>query len=107
MKGVKIMEQPTQEQVNEARKLAECAYTKYHLLKDAYLKAESEYHNKLKTFKKLDYQLAEIDGRLKKIPSNASTKQNPVNPELTLQQLYSIAEKLGISISEDMIEDNS
>ena len=88
----------TQEQVNEVRKEAEKAYTKFALLKDAYKKAEKEYLTKLNIFKKLDYELAEIDGRLKRIPPVAERKEKK-QPELTLEQLQTIAAKLGVNIT--------
>jgi len=89
---------PTQEQVNEARHEAEKLYTKYAILKDAYLKAEKEYLEKLNIFKKLDYQLAETDGRLKKIPPSGERKEKKQS-ELTLEQLKTIAAKLGVDIT--------
>jgi hypothetical protein len=101
------MPEVTKQQVDTAREEAEHAYTKYHLLKEAFLKAEKEYLDKVKKFKKLDYELAEIDGRLKKIPS-ASSKERKMQkqPELSLDQLKAIAERLGFDLSAGEIEDS-
>jgi hypothetical protein len=93
----------TKEQVDQAQKEAEVAYQKLSLLKDAYFKAESDYIKKVNHFRNLDHQLALIDGRLKKIPSSAERKQKKL-PELTLDQLKSIAAKLGVNITECEIE---
>ncbi|MBE3140252.1 MAG: hypothetical protein IMZ53_06685, partial [Thermoplasmata archaeon] len=46
----------------------------------------------------LDYQLALTDGRLKKIPAQGEHKEKK-QPELTLDQLKSIAETLGVNIT--------
>ncbi len=83
----------TKEQVDVARKDAEQAWTKFSLLKEAFSKAESDYVRKVNHFHNIDHELALIDGRLKKIPSSGQ-------PELTLDQLKSIAEKLGFDLTE-------
>ena len=57
------------ETVDQARKEADEAWTKFALLKDAYLKAESDYCKKQTKFRNFDYELALIDGRFKKVPS--------------------------------------
>ena len=97
---------------DEAKKEAACSYKKFSLLKDLYQKAEKDYFDKSKRFQSLDYQLALVDGRLKKIESHANEKKEKKQPELTLDQLKDIAMKLGIQIpietvEEDLLEDSS
>ena len=86
------------ETVERARKDAEEAYVKLALLKDAYFKAESDYVKKSARFRNFDYELAQSDGRLKKLPSQG-TKKVKKQPELSLEQLRSIAEKLGFNLN--------
>jgi hypothetical protein len=88
----------TKEQVDALQKEAEVAYQKLSLLKDAYYKAESEYIKKLNRFRELDHHLALIDGRLKKVPPGGERKVKK-QPELTLEQLKTIAEKLGFDLT--------
>lgn len=91
------------ETVDGLRTETERLYTKYHLLKDLAEKAEKEYLKKSAEFKKADYKLAEEDGRLKKIPASGKKgKREPI--ELTLDQLKSIAEKLGIDLNSMEVE---
>ena len=86
------------ETVDKAREEAEQAWTKFSLLKDAYIKAESDYIKKLSRFKNFDYELAQVDGRLKKVPPSGERKPKK-QAELTLDQLKSIAATLGVNIS--------
>lgn len=96
----------TKEQVELLRKEAEVSYQKYSLLRDAYTKAESDYFKKSRRFQNLDHELALIDGRLKKIPSSGERKEKK-QPELTLDQLKAIAEKLGFDLTKvDEIVEN-
>jgi len=90
----------TKEQVEEAKKAAGIAYTKYKLLSDAFRAAEREYFEKSKEFQKLDYDLAMTDGRLKKVQPGESGTRRRKQPELTLDQLKAIAEKLGFDLNE-------
>ena len=90
----------TKETVDQARKEAELAYTKFALLKDAYLKAEADYLHKSRRFQNFDRELAEVDGRLKKIPPQGQRKEKKP-PELTVDQLRKIAATLGINIAVD------
>ena len=94
------------ETVDQARKEAEVAYTKFKVLKDAYLKAENDYLHKLRRFQNFDHELAEVDGRLKKLPPQGQRKEKKP-PELTVDQLRKIAATLGINIDvdEDKIKD--
>ncbi len=85
--------------VDQARKEAEEAYIKFSLLRDAFIKAETNYFKKLRRFKEVDYELALTDGRLKKIPAGEKGRETKKQPELTLDQLKSIAAKLGVNIS--------
>ena len=84
--------------VDLMQKEAEEAFVKLSLLKDAYYKAESDYLKKLNRFRSADYSLALTDGRLKKIPA-AGEKKEKKQPELTLDQIKGIAEKLGIHLT--------
>ena len=86
------------ETVDRTRKEAEKAWIKLSILKDAYFKAEAEYIKKLSRFRNFDYELALTDGRLKKIPARGERKQKK-QPELTLEQIRYIANKLGVNIS--------
>ena len=90
----------TKETVDQARKEAGDAYSRLQKLKPLYEAAERDYLNKSRVFQDLDYQLALTDGRLKKIPSPSDkvTKEKK-QPELTLDQLKSIAATLGVNIT--------
>ena len=96
----------TKEIVDQARKEAEVAYTKYALLKEAYVKAENDYLHKSRRFQNFDRELAETDGRLKKLPPQGQRKEKK-QPELTVDQLRKIAATLGINIAvdEDEVKD--
>ena len=94
------MTAPSKEEVQELRKETELAYTKFHLLKEAYEKASVEYLKKSKNFQEADYQLALEDGRLKKLPAQGERKEKK-QPELTIEQLRGIAAKLGIKIPDE------
>jgi len=48
-------------------------------------------------FKRVDYALAEIDGRLKKIAAGRRTRKEV---KLSIDQIRKIAEKLGVKIDE-------
>lgn len=85
--------------VCQAKKEAEVAWTKYSLLKDLYTKAENEYLEKRKRFEELDYQLALVDGRLKKLPPSGDGQKVKKQPELSLEQIKGIAEKLGVKLT--------
>jgi hypothetical protein len=94
--------------VDKAREEAERSYVKFSLLKDAYIKAESDYIKKVDHFKNLDYKLALEDGRLKKVPpSEGKERKTQKQPELTLDQLKAIAAKLGVNISIEEPEEES
>ena len=93
------------ETVAKARKESEEAYLVYANLKSTYLQAESDWLKKSRRFKDFDYQLALTDGRLKQIPSGEERKQKK-QPELSLDQLKAIAEKLGVNISVETEESN-
>jgi crotonobetainyl-CoA:carnitine CoA-transferase CaiB-like acyl-CoA transferase len=96
----------TKEQVEAAKKEAGIAYQKYSLLKECFAKAEKEYFEKSQRFQALDHELALTDGRLIKLPSTASGKKVTKQPELTIDQLKTIAEKLGFSLNEvDSLEE--
>lgn len=88
----------SKEHVLELQKEAEASYIAYLTTKDAYDKASEEYLKKSRRFKEADYQLALVDGRLKKIPSVGEKKEKK-QPEITIEQLTEIAEKLGIQVS--------
>ena len=91
--------------VSEARKVVEASFIKMSLLKDAFYKSEKDYIKKLEQFKTMDYELALKDGRFKKLPSQGERKEKK-QPQLTLDQLKSIAEKLGFDLSSiDRIDD--
>lgn len=92
------------ETVDNARKELKDAYTKYEILKISFLEAEGEWMKKKKIFEKYDYELALEDGRRTILPP-AGTKKTPAKPvELTLEQIKSIANTLGISIEEEKPE---
>lgn len=84
----------------EARQKAGESYKRFLILQPLYQAAERDYLRKSKIFQDLDYQLALLDGRLKKIPSPSDREQKQKKqPELTLEQLKSIAEKLGFDLT--------
>ena len=85
------------ETVAQARKETDEAYLIYATLKIPYLKAQENWLKKLHRFKEFDYQLALIDGRLKKISSKGKCKKPLL--ELTMEQLKNIIEKLDINTS--------
>jgi hypothetical protein len=87
-------------QVDNAKKEAGDAYQTYSLLKEQFTKAEKEYFEKSQLFQKLDYQLALTDGRMTKVTSAKATQKVQKQPALTLEQLKTIAEKLGFSLTE-------
>ena len=87
----------TKEFVEGLRKEAETAYTKYLLLKDSTEKAEREYLKKSQRFRELDYQLALVDGRLKKVQPKVETKKKKI-PQLSLEQIKEVAIMLGIKL---------
>jgi hypothetical protein len=86
------------ETVDIAQKEAEEAWIKLSILKDAYIKANNDYLKKASRFRNFDYELALTDGRLKKLPPQG-TKKVKKQPELTIEQLRSIAEKLGFNLN--------
>ncbi len=88
------------ETVDKVKEELKCAYTKYSLIKIKFLEAEAEWMKKKKIFEKYDYELALEDGRRTILPP-AGTKKTPAKPvELTLEQIISIANTLGIAIEE-------
>jgi len=92
----------TKEEVEVARVDAERAHIKLGLAKDIFKKAEECYYVKSKRFRQLDYELAKVDGRLKVLPPSGTRIKKEVKPaELSLDQIKSIMEKLGITISID------
>ena len=84
--------------VDIAQKEAEEAWLKLSILKDAYFKAEKDYLKKSSRFRNFDYELALTDGRLKKVAPSGERKVKK-QPELTLEQIRTIAQNLGISIN--------
>lgn len=88
-----------QETVNRVRKEAEEAYLIYANLKEQYLSAEKDWLKKSRRFKAFDYELAQTDGRLKKIKTTDDGRKTKKQPELTLDQLQAIAAKLGVNIT--------
>ena len=90
------------ETVDRTRKEAEKAWTKMSLLKEVYFKAEAEYIKKLSRFRNFDYELALTDGRLKKIPAREKRGVKK-QPELTMEQLRSVAATLGVTLDDKKI----
>jgi hypothetical protein len=62
------------------------------------LAAQADYLKKSRRYRSFDYELALTDGRLKKIPPGGEKKEKK-QLELTLGQLKSIAETLGVNIT--------
>ena len=85
------------ETVERAKKESDEAYLIYSNLKAQYQEAEKDWLKKSRRFQDFDYQLALTDGRFKKLPPAGECKQKK-KPTLTLEQLQTIASKLGISI---------
>lgn len=88
----------TKEYVEKLRKEAEAAHTKYLLLKDQATRAESEYLEKSKRFRDLDYQLALVDGRMKKVESGEKKGKKVDIGSLSLDDILSLAAQLGVSL---------
>jgi len=86
------------ETVDRARREADNAFKRLQVLKPLYEAASRDYLKKSKVFRDLDYQLALEDGRLKKIPSLRERKEKK-QPELTLEQLRTIAALVGVDIT--------
>ena len=84
--------------VDAVRVDAERAYIIYANLKKQFEEAQLTYIRLSRKFQDYDHCLALTDGRLKKIPP--STQRKPKKqPELTLEQLKSIAATLGVNIT--------
>ena len=94
------------ETVDRCRKEAEAAYTIYHDAECIYLATQADYLKKSRRFRSFDYELALTDGRLKKIPSGRERREKK-QPELTLEQLKSIALTLGVNITIEEPKENS
>ena len=103
MKGVVKMSEFTQEQVNELRREAEKAYLIYANLKEQYLSAEKDWLKKSRRFRDADYKKALVDGRLRRIES--VSRKETKSPELSLEQIKAIADKLGINITIENTEE--
>ena len=86
------------ETVDKAKEMAGAAYKRLQCLKPLYEAAERDYAKKSQIFQDLDLELAQTDGRLKKIPPGGRRAPRGM-PELTLEQLKDIAAKLGVNIS--------
>ena len=93
------------ETVDRVRKEAEEAYLVYANLKETYIIAEADWLKKSRRFRSFDYELALTDGRLKKIPPGGHKEKK--QPELTLEQLKSIAMTLGVNITIEEPEEES
>ena len=91
-----------QETVNQARKDADRAYKLYKRAKDLFDRLSADYLHKTRRFKEFDYELAQTDGRLKKIPEHQRQKKK----ELTLIDVQRIAKILGVNLTEEK-EDES
>ncbi len=89
------------ETLDKARSERDEAYKVYSELKELYLEAEANWLMKKKVFEKYDYELALIDGRLKKLPAKHKEEKPIV---LTLDQIERIASALGVSIEKEEIE---
>jgi len=98
------MSEFSQEQVNELRKEAEKAYLIYANLKEQYLSAEKDWLKKSHRFRDADYKKALVDGRLRRIESVLRIKETK-SPELSLEQIKTIANKLGINITIENTEE--
>ena len=94
------------ETVNRCRKEADSAYIIYAEAKRIFIDAQADYLKKVRRFRNYDYELALTDGRLKKIPPSRVQKETK-QPELTLEQLKAIANKLGVNISIETPETES
>ena len=94
------------ETVDKAKKESDEAYLVYSNLKAQYQEAEKNWLKKSRRFQDFDYQLALTDGRFKKLPPAGECKQKK-KPELSLDQIKTIAANLGINISvETDLSDN-
>ncbi len=97
------------EEVDETKKEVQTFYNAYLIIKVAHDRAYDKWIKSRAKFESLDYQLALTDGRFKVVPSPEKRKEKK-QPELTMEQIKEIAEKLGIVISieepEEEVEGN-
>ena len=91
------------ETVDRVKKEAEGAYEVYVKTKKAYEEAAETYLKLNRRFQAFDYELALTDGRLKVIKTATPKEVKPAT--LSLLQLQSIAEALGIKLDPEQ-EDN-
>jgi hypothetical protein len=90
------------ETVDCLRKESEEAYKVLVNAREVYKLAENTYQKKNDRYMKADYELALVDGRLKKLPAHIPGMKGAPKPiNLTLEQIRGIAKVLGVSIDEE------
>lgn len=81
------------ETVDKALKEAEVAFVTYITLKEQYEKAFTNYQRLSRRFQTFDRELAEIDGRVVRVPAcgKSQAEKSQAEPKLTLQQRRDLA----------------
>jgi integrase len=87
------------ETVDKARVEAERAYVTLSNLRELTSRAEMKYVKLSRRFQDYDRQLALVDGRYKVLPPHEGKKKPKKEPELTIEQIMSIAQKLGVRLT--------
>jgi len=90
--------------VYKAQKEAEDAWAHCKATEAIAKNALEEYHKKLRVYRQVDTQLAEEDGRLKRLPPAGERRKEQKPAELTLDQIRDIAQRLGIAITDESEE---
>ena len=93
------------ETVDKARIDAERAYVTLSNLRELASRAETNYLKLSRKFQDYDRQLALVDGRYKVLPPQEKKKHQKKEPELTMEQLLRIAQKLGVQVTTEEPED--
>jgi hypothetical protein len=91
--------------VDKARADAERAYVTLSNLRELTARAETNYIKLSRRFQDYDRQLALTDGRYKVLPPQGEKKQQKRVPELTVEQILSIAQKLGVQLTTEEPEE--
>ena len=82
-----------------AKILTSKAYQDYQMANEVTKKLYEELERQRTNYEDIDRELAEIDGRLTVLPTNMPGKEKKVEAlSLTIDQIISIAEKVGIKL---------
>ncbi len=93
------------ETVNKAQVDAERAYVTLSNLRELTSRAEMKYIKLSRRFQDYDRQLALVDGRYKVLPPYEGKKKPKKAPELTIEQIMRIAQRLGVQLTTEEPKD--